>query len=89
MKYTGKAWKHHISEHFSGTDSDGNGARAGGAIFLDYEKMLEYLKRDGRQWHICELNLQECPILFDFENDYVATILIDWVSESGFYPICL
>lgn len=88
MKYTGRAWKHHISEHFNDSDSDGNGAGAGGTIFLDYDKMLKYLKSDGRKWHVAELCLHDCPIRFDFANDHMATILIDWVSESGFSPIC-
>lgn len=86
MQYTGTAYKHHISEHFNGSDSH-NGAGAGGTIFLDYEKMLRYLKADGRKWHVAELCLRDCPIRFDFENDYMATILVDWASESGFYPI--
>lgn len=88
MTYTGKAWKHHVSDHFTSADSDGNGAGAGGTIFLDYAKMLQYLKADGRKWHVAELCLRDCPILFDFANDYMATILIDWPSESGFHPIC-
>lgn len=89
MEYTGKAWKHHISEHFVGLVDNRNGAGAGATIFLDYNKMLEFLKRDGRKWHIAELDLQNCPIRFDFNCDYMATILIDWPSVSGFRPIIL
>lgn len=87
MEYTGKAWKHHISEHFKGTDIE-NGAGAGGTIFLDYDRMIEYLKKDGRAWHVAELDLLYTPIRFDFKNDYMATILTDWPSVSGFHPVC-
>ena len=83
--YTGKAWKHHISSDFGNTStSDKNGAGKGGTIFLDYDKMLDYLKADGRKWHVAELYLESHPIRYDFGNNYMATILEDCESDVGF-----
>lgn len=91
VNYTGKSWKHHISEHFEENDLHlkENGAGAGGTIFTDYHKMIDYLKADGRKWHVAELILIQTPIVFEFGNDFMATILIDWVSIEGFKPLNL
>ena len=55
--YTGWVWKHHISEHFyNGTNPiKGVGAGKGATIFLDYNKMVEYLKKDGREWCVAKI----------------------------------
>lgn len=88
INYTGKAWKHHVSSDFTdeATNCD-NGAGKGGTIFLDYDKMIEYLNSDGRKWHVAELNLKSCPIRYDFGNKYMATIMQDWLCENGFVPL--
>ena len=87
--YTGVAWKHHISQDFENSDIVGGGAASGGTIFLDYKEMVEYLKSDGRSWHAAKLNLVNVPIFFEFNCDYMATILVDWVSDEGFLPVDL
>jgi len=86
MKYV--VWKHHISEHFeNGNIPLSAGAGAGGTVFTNYNKMLEYLKRDGRDWHVTELEVDESEIDFNFKNNYMATILVDKFSKSGFKKI--
>lgn len=89
--YTGKAWKHHIASDFiyKLSPTSPNGAGKGGTIFLDFDKMLDYLKCDGREWYIAELSLSETPITFDFGCDYMATIQTDLLSEEGFFHINL
>lgn len=88
--YTGTAWKHHISEDFeNGKMPIESGAGKGGTIFLDYKTMIDYLKNDGRRWHVAELDLDRDPIIFNFDNNYMATIDIDKPSKSGFKPLNL
>lgn len=59
--YTGKAWKHHRAEDFEKDPSliYPNGVGKGGTIFLDYNKMIQYLKMIGGHWYICELILKD------------------------------
>lgn len=84
--YSGLAWKHHIAENFeNGSCSTHlNGAGEGATIFLDYDKMIEYLKKDGRKWYVAELKLKDEPLLFNFDNEYMATTQRSCSSESGF-----
>lgn len=84
-----KAWKHHISEHFEdgGTPTSPNGAGAGGTIFLDYDKMICYLKEDGREWHVAELEVYEDELLFEFNCNWMATILCNRLSKIGFVKL--
>lgn len=91
MIYSGIAWKHHIAEHFVNgiIPTHPNGAGKGGTIFIDYEKMVKYLKEDGRDWYIAELNLENEPLLLEFNNDYMATIQRNCQSELGFKPLIL
>lgn len=86
--YAGLAWKHHISEHFENGDypTHPNGAGKGATVFTDYNKMIDYLKKDGRRWHVAELKLQNEPLIFEFGNNYMATIQRDCLSEHGFKP---
>lgn len=88
MLYAGLAWKHHIAEHFEDglCPTHPNGAGAGGTVFIDYKKMIEYLKADGRRWYVAELQLDNDPLLFEFGNDWMATILVDKSSYAGFKP---
>ena len=81
--YTGLAWKHHISEDFNDNNIS-NGAGKGGTIFIDYEKMLNYLKEDGRNWHIAELNLYNEPLIFKFKDKWMANVTRNILSNKGF-----
>lgn len=88
--YTGKAWKNHISSNFkNGNAKLDAGAGKGGTIFLDYDKMIAYLLEDGRQWHAAELDLTSELLLYEFGNDWMATILRDIPSIGGFNPIII
>ena len=80
--YSGYAWKHHLS---SQVKPHYEGAGAGATIFTDYSVMLEYLKKDGRDWHIAELYLIDAPIRYDFKNKNMVTILCD-AASGPFYP---
>lgn len=86
--YTGKAWKNHVSSNFViGRAKLDAGAGKGGTIFLDYDKMVQYLLEDGRQWHVAELNLCDELLYYEFGNDWMATVLRDIPSKSGFKPV--
>jgi|TARA_R110000751_G_scaffold15422_4_gene50027 hypothetical protein len=81
-------WKHHISEHFKdGTLTTDGGAGVGGTVFMDYEKMVEYLKKDGREWYVAELEVDETELEFNFKQNYMATILVNRISKTGYKPI--
>ena len=86
VKYTGKAWKHHLS---SNNPEIGIGAAKGSTIFTDFDKMIDYLKKDGRDWHIAELELNNDVLKFEFGNDFMATILHDKISKYGFNPLII
>lgn len=82
-----KVWKHHISEHFKPIGDipcHPNGGGKGGTVFLDYETMLQYLKNDGREWHIAELNVNESDIIRNPGNGQTATLLRGIYSDHGF-----
>ena len=89
--YSGLAWKHHIAEHFENGScpTHPNGAGKGGTIFIDYQEMIKYLKEDGRYWYVAELMLENEPLIFEFGNDYMATIQRNCRSEHGFSPCIL
>lgn len=86
--YTGLAWKHHIAEHFEdgSCPTHPNGAGKGATIFIDYLKMINYLKNDGRCWYVAELKLENEPLIFEFGNNYMATIQRNYHSDKGFKP---
>jgi hypothetical protein len=86
--YTGNAWKHHIAKDFEkGLAPIEGGAGKGGTIFFDYDKMVEYLKDDGREWYVAKLELDHDPVKFNFGCDYMGTILINKLSKEGFKPV--
>ena len=84
-----KAWKHHVAKHFinGSNPTHPNGAGKGGTIFLDWSEMVKYLKNDGRDWYVAEIEVEENELLFEFRNDYMATILVNRTSDEGFVPI--
>lgn len=83
------AYKHHISEHFEEDPSlvFDNGAGKGGTVFLDYDKMVDYLMNDGRRWHICTLEVNINELKFEFNNDWMATILVNKKAIDYFKPL--
>jgi hypothetical protein len=86
-----KAWKHHLAENFENAFSPthNNGAGVGATIFTNYDKMLVYLKKDGRRWYIAELDVKESEIARDMFDDAMATILVNKKSKKGFKEINL
>lgn len=91
IKYTGKAWKHHVAEHFEDGSIPAypNGAGKGGTIFIDYNKMVDYLKATGKRWYVAELDLKNDLLNFKYCVDYMAEILYDKDSDIGFVPLPL
>ncbi|WP_188134062.1 hypothetical protein [Chitinophaga sp. CF418] len=49
--------------------------------------MLEYLRRDGRRWHVARLRVKKAELEYNFDCDYMATIKVDRYSREGFKPI--
>lgn len=83
--------EHHLSEHFIETPNlaSNNGAGYGATIFLDYDKMIEYLKEDGRTWHICELDLCDNYVDYIFDNTYMVKLLESMSSKLEYFPLNL
>lgn len=75
------AYKHHSSENFEKglVPTTGNGAGKGGTIFFDFWEMAKFLteKSIHKKWHVSRLQLVNVPVLMDFGNDYMGTILQD------------
>ena len=71
-----KAWKHQIAEHFEdGTLTTDAFPALGSTVFTNYEKMVSYLRKDGRRWYIAELEVNEEEIE-PFKNGFMATIKV-------------
>jgi len=82
-----KVWKHHIAKHFEdGTLITDAYPDIGSTVFTNYNLMVEYLKRDGRRWYVAELKLENETLVFEFGNNYMATIQRYYLSEQGFKP---
>jgi len=79
--YTGEAWKHHEYKDCDGTTT---GAAKGGTIFTNYDKMLEYLTtvEKERKWTVAKIELNDDPIHYEFDNDYMATLLVDKLYDE-------
>jgi hypothetical protein len=83
-----RAWKHHLkAPYLHSQDVFRIGAGAGGAVFLDYDKMLQYLKQDSNEYEVAEIEVALDELRFDYGNDWMATILVDRFSSTGFQPI--
>lgn len=85
------AWKHHISEDFEKDPSllgKGNGPDAGATVFLDFDKMVEYLNKTGRRWHVCEFVCTKNDLEFIYpDNNWMARIKVSKPSLNGFHPL--
>lgn len=81
-----KAWKHHIAEHFIENPSliKNNGAGKDATIFLDYQKMVEYLNKTDTAWYIAEIEVEESEITRLKHG--MATIHCVKISKTGFKP---
>jgi hypothetical protein len=80
-----KAWKHHIAEHFEDDSVNWDaGAAAGATIFLDYDFMIQYLKKDGRRWCVAELSVEKNEILYDFKNKEMVTLTVNKNTVTQF-----
>jgi hypothetical protein len=60
------------------------GAAAGATIFLDYDVMIQYLKKDGRRWCVAELNVEKNEILYDFKNKEMVTLAVNKNTVTQF-----
>jgi len=80
-------YKHHVSKHFKKGISRNNGVGEGGTVFLDFNKMKDYLRADGRKWSIAILNMNKEDLHFNMGNEYMATSKISKSCKKGFEPI--
>lgn len=81
-----KVWKHHVAEHFEVIETSYESTVCSkSTVFLDYDKMLEYLKKDGRRWYVAELDVDDTEIEL-YANGYMATLLVDKKPSSPFVP---
>lgn len=85
-----KAYKHHISDNFiNGNTPICSGPAKGSTIFLNYDKMLDYLREDGREWHVCEIEVEKQEYVLNFGNDWMATILVDKPAIKHFKKLVI
>lgn len=86
-----KAWKHHVSKDFKPDVKFTYGGPAKPAtIFLYYDYMVAFLKKDGREWHICEFYVFPSDIDYNFpDHAKMATLKDNYFSEKGFYKLRL
>tara|TARA_R110002020_G_scaffold115034_6_gene264583 strand:+ start:209 stop:484 length:276 start_codon:yes stop_codon:yes gene_type:complete len=83
-----KVWKHHVAEHFiNGSLSTDGGAAAGSTVFTDYDKMIGSLITDPRDWYVAELEVDKSELDYNFKKSYLATILVNRSSKTGFKPL--
>ena len=76
-------YKHHLSKDFnSGKVLVNGGIGRGATVFIDYEDMLKYLKKDGRKWHVCRANVAVSDLIFNFKNKGMATIKKAYNAED-------
>jgi len=76
-------YKHHLSEHFeSGKIPINGGIGRNATVFTDFDFMKMYLKKDGRDWHYCEADIDINDLLFNFKNNYMATIKRAYKSKD-------
>jgi hypothetical protein len=83
------AYKHHVSQFFIDHPTamySANAVLIGATIFLDFGAMLDYLRRDGRKWHVCTLNVDRGDYNHDFINMNMVTLLVE-KATSNFVPM--
>ena len=87
--YSGPAWKHHLSADFENHPEllKNNGAGEGATVFINYQFMLNYLKRTGKKWHIARLELNNCPVDVGHESPDMITILKPVKAIENFHPV--
>lgn len=85
--YTGRAWKHHRVEDFDRNPLKYANASKGGTIFLDYDKMIQYLKMLGGHWYICELILQDELVCLNHNQSWMVDVTRSIPYERGFESI--
>ena len=72
-----RVWKHCWAGHFlNGTCKRDATILSRGTVFTDYDSMLLYLHKTGRDWYIAELDVDETEIEM-YQNGYMATIMVD------------
>jgi len=84
------AWKHHLSADFEQNPillAKSTGPDAGATVFLDYGKMVRYLKENGRSWHVCEFECELDELELIYTNDWIARITVEKISPKGFHPL--
>ncbi len=81
-------WKHHVSKDFPSGRQENSGVGEGGLLHEDLGKLIDYCRKDGRDWSIARI---EC-IQADVEPDnqlgpgwYKARHTI--ISQEGFIPL--
>ncbi len=84
-------WKHHVSEHFpSGYTPKGriDGAGVGGHMQENLAQLIEYLRKEGRQWSIAKIECELTDVIPDLTigNGWYKA-LRDLPSQEGFMPL--
>jgi hypothetical protein len=78
-----KIYKHHLSENIEKRKTPINGGIGKSAtVFINFDYMVAYLKKDGRRWHYCEAEVDINDLLFNFKNYYMATIKIAYCARN-------
>ena len=64
-----------------------NGAGKGGTVFVNYQQLKRYLKKDGRRFYVAKILITKNKLDFNFDNKFIATIKISKQSKDGFKRI--
>ena len=78
-----KVYKHHLSENIlSGKTPIDGGIGRNATVFMDFDYMKMYLKKDGRKWYYCEADIDINNLRFNFKNNYMATIIRPYKAKN-------
>lgn len=81
-------WKHHVSKDFPDGRSPNSGAGNGGHLHEDLGALIDYCRKDGREWSLARLECKDGDVEPDQKLGsgwYKARHPI--ISQEGFIPL--
>lgn len=83
-------WKHHIAEDYekNGVPTLGNGVGVGGTVFLDFNRMVDWLKQnDKRAFYVAPIDMNVSELEFNQPETFMADSRVKKISVGPFAPI--